>query len=85
MDPQQRDSFITLFEPRQTQVGRAVRAATECSHRSGPRDSWWLGAALRLKNWSLKISKLEELCKHMTTMTTLTTGCVSCQRCQHVV
>jgi len=48
MDPQQRDSFITLFEPRQTQVGRAVRAATECSHRSGPRDSWWLGAALAL-------------------------------------
>ena len=48
MDPQQRDSFITLFQRHQTQIGRAVRAATECSHRSGPRDSWWLGAALAL-------------------------------------
>ena len=48
MDLEQRGSFITLFQRYQTQSGRAVRAATKCSHQSGTRGSWWLGAAIVL-------------------------------------
>ena len=46
MDWEQRGSIIALFKQRQTQIGRAARATTQCSRQSGPRDSWWLGAVL---------------------------------------
>ena len=48
MDLEQRGSFITLFQRYQTEIGRAVRAVTECDRQRGSRDSWWLGAALAL-------------------------------------
>lgn len=46
MDWEQRGSFIALFKRRQTQIGRAVRATTQCSRQSGPGDSWLCGAAI---------------------------------------